>query len=128
MLQRFSCISFLCNLDGQYIFFLTLPEAYLVRCTMEFINCGVQRWKFSQKHYILHGTKYSRMDQVKFFKGCLPQVLLGPFLNTLSHIFDSVINTPSLIATLQTWLPYLNCFWQCRSSCISADWLRPIIA
>ena len=53
------------------------------------------------------GTKYSRMDQVefvedilykyegiwsvmrlylfKFFKGCLPQVLLGPFLNTLSH-------------------------------------------
>ena len=35
------------------------------------------------------GTKYSRMDQVKFFKGCLPQVLLGPFLNTLSHLlFD----------------------------------------
>ena len=26
------------------------------------------------------------MDQVKFFKGCLPQILLGPFLNTLSHI------------------------------------------
>ena len=25
-----------------------------------------------------------RMD--KFFKGCLPQILLGPFLNTLSHI------------------------------------------
>ena len=31
-------------------------------------------------------TKYSRMDQVKFFKGCLPQILLGPFLNTLSHL------------------------------------------
>ena len=26
------------------------------------------------------------MDQVKFSKGCLPQILLGPFLNTLSHI------------------------------------------
>ena len=26
------------------------------------------------------------MDQVKFFKGCPPQILLGPFLNTLSHI------------------------------------------
>ena len=26
------------------------------------------------------------MDQVKFFKGCLSQVLLGPFLNTLSHM------------------------------------------
>ena len=31
-------------------------------------------------------AKYSRMDEVKFFKGCLPQLLLGPFLNTLSHI------------------------------------------
>ena len=26
------------------------------------------------------------MDQVKFFKGCLPQILLGAFLNTLSHL------------------------------------------
>ena len=52
----------------------------------------------------LNRTKYSRMDQVKFagdslqkimvclrrpyhikfFKGCLPQISLGPFLNTLS--------------------------------------------
>ena len=28
-----------------------------------------------------HGTKYSKMGQVK-----LPQILLGLFLNTLSHI------------------------------------------
>ena len=33
-----------------------------------------------------YGAKYSRMKQVKFFKGCLPQILLGLFLNTLSHI------------------------------------------
>ena len=26
------------------------------------------------------------MDQVKFYKGCLPQILLGPFLNTLNHL------------------------------------------
>ena len=32
------------------------------------------------------GTKYSRMEQVKFFKDCLPHILLGPFLNTLSHL------------------------------------------
>ena len=52
------------------------------------------------------GTKYSRVDQVKicgrqplkklkgygllkltiFFKGCLPQILLGPILNTLSQM------------------------------------------
>ena len=31
---------------------------------------------------------YSRMEQVKFFKGCLLQILFGPFLNTLSHIVN----------------------------------------
>ena len=36
---------------------------------------------------IIFGAKYSRMDQVKFKKGCLPQVLLGPFLNTLTHLY-----------------------------------------
>ena len=34
----------------------------------------------------LFETKYSRMVEVKFFKGCLPQILLVPFLNTLSHL------------------------------------------
>ena len=33
-----------------------------------------------------NGTKYSRMDQVKFFKSCLLQILIGPFLNTLSQM------------------------------------------
>ena len=44
------------------------------------------------------GTRYLRMDQVKsigrpyhfkLFKGCLPQILLGPFLNTLPHMIMS---------------------------------------
>ena len=45
------------------------------------------------------GTKYSRMDQVKFFKGCLPQILLGPFLNIFSHMFhtDSADNKKMII-------------------------------
>ena len=33
-----------------------------------------------------NGPKYSRMDQVKFFKGCRSQILLGLFLHTLSQI------------------------------------------
>ena len=28
----------------------------------------------------------SRLYHFKFFSGCLPQILLGPFLDTLSHI------------------------------------------
>ena len=31
------------------------------------------------------GTKYSRMDLAKSFKGYLPQILLDPFLITLPH-------------------------------------------
>ena len=34
----------------------------------------------------LYGTKYSRINQVKFFKGYLPQTLLGTFLNILSYM------------------------------------------
>ena len=30
--------------------------------------------------------KQRRPYHFKFFKGCLPQILLGPFLNTLTHI------------------------------------------
>ena len=39
----------------------------------------------------LNETKYSRMDQErilkKVFKGCFPQILLGPFMNTLSQMY-----------------------------------------
>ena len=33
-------------------------------------------------------VKISRMDQVKFFKGCLSQILLGLFLNSLTQILQ----------------------------------------
>ena len=32
------------------------------------------------------------MDQVKVFKGCLPQILLGLFLDTFLHMNDFPIN------------------------------------
>ena len=44
----------------------------------------------------VYGTTYSRMDQVKFFKFCLLQILFRPFLNTLSHVWirkDRMKNT-----------------------------------
>ena len=45
-------------------------------------------------HRVRNETKYSRMGQVKFFKGCLSQILLGPFLNTLPQIivFQKIAN------------------------------------
>ena len=48
------------------------------------------------------GTKYSRMDQVKFFKGCLPQILLGPFLNALSHV--SIAASSFIVKYCPSWV------------------------
>ena len=42
------------------------------------VYCGAVIWK-----------KISRMDLMKFFKGCLPQILLDPFLNTLPYMYLS---------------------------------------
>ena len=34
----------------------------------------------------------SRLHHFKFFKGCLPQIFLGPFLNTLTRIMNAFIS------------------------------------
>ena len=39
----------------------------------------------------MYGTKYSRMDQVKFFKRRLSQILLGSFLITLSYMWIQAV-------------------------------------
>ena len=53
------------------------------------------------------GTKYSRIDQVKFFKGCLPQFVLEPFLNTLSHVFtQQAFTSPKL--TIERGVKYIQ--------------------
>ena len=48
---------------------------------------GIQEWTKQN----LWKTAFKKFEAIwsayhfKFFKGCLPQILLGPFLNTLSH-------------------------------------------
>ena len=44
-----------------------------------------------------------RLNHFKFFKGCLPQILLGPFLNILTQIIQFV-----LYAHLDLQLQILN--------------------
>ena len=76
---------------------------------------GYRKWSlvWNELRVIKLGTKYSRMNQIKFvedslyknwrglvclkqttplrfFKGCLPQIFFGPFLNTLSHLWVSI--------------------------------------
>ena len=79
------------------------PQLWLILNNGSILNLDFEIFQW------LFGTKYSRMDQVKFvedslkkfegiivclhrpyhfkiFKGCLPQISIGPFLNTLSHL------------------------------------------
>ena len=54
-------------------------------------NCAPQfRTQLTQNEAtqegLLFGTKYSRMNQVKFFKRPSSQIPLGRFLNILSHL------------------------------------------
>ena len=52
----------------------------------------------------------TRMDQLKFvedshfkfFKGCHPQILLGPFSNTLTHITSKQPSSPSSMRKIWT--------------------------
>ena len=41
----------------------------------------------------------SRPYSFKFFKGCLPQILLGPFLNTLSYLIFTLNLTRGIFLT-----------------------------
>ena len=74
---------------------LPLAHKTINSCGILTVFCGTKKLNLSTKY----GTNYSRIDQVKlvddsrpyhfnFFKGCLPQIFLGLFLNTLTHIWQ----------------------------------------
>ena len=65
---------------NRYIDSLTLMiKKALARASFLLVGHVVQIQK-EMRH--IHVPRYSRMDQVKFFKSCLPQILLRPILNT----------------------------------------------
>ena len=66
------------KIGGTVKYFITSTSWYLQDCNAVYTMLFI--------YYLIFGTKYSRMDQVKFFKGYLPQILLGLFLDTLSHL------------------------------------------
>ena len=113
---------------GKWLYFMVEILFHSSCCHVIFIywnQCKYQKFPvelvFSE--YTLDsvdGSRYSRMDQVKFFKGCHPQILLGLFLNTLTqmiryNLFSSTWNNWSPIKYLspvsnissyqRKWLP-----------------------
>ena len=63
---------------------------------MYYYDCYHDYWLIGE----VFGKKYSRMDQVKVFKGCLSKILLGPFLNTLSLLERSQTSIMELLAKI----------------------------
>ena len=63
---------------------------------------GMFRVKQITKLGTSFGAKYSRMERVTFFKDCLPEILLGPFLNTLPHLFG-VVSMPIIKHLVSFW-------------------------
>ena len=61
-----------------HLFWPIKLKIWLINCTLRYV------WENLTLTVI--SDKYSRIDQVNFFKGCLAQILLGPFLNTLFHM------------------------------------------
>ena len=55
-----------------------------------------KKWSSALRISSINVTKFeirfSRPYPFKFFKSCLPPILLGPFLNTLSHIIPSSLS------------------------------------
>ena len=52
----------------------------------DIINCDNKYRIYSDKCRASNQVCLSKPYHFKFFKGCLPQILLGPFLNTLAHM------------------------------------------
>ena len=51
-------------------------------------------------------SRYSRMDQVSFFNNSLPQILLCPFLNTLTHMTACLLFCPA--STRSSYFKYFS--------------------
>ena len=56
---------------------VTLKNLHELRNCNRKLNCYFSKEIVNLGYQTKYGSRYSRMDQVKFFKGCLPQILLG---------------------------------------------------
>ena len=74
-------------------------------------------WIYSIKEYYATCGK-GRLYHFKLFKGCFPQILFGPFLNTLTQMFliIHVVNR----SRLMQFPEYLNCLFKKKRSILAA--------
>ena len=60
------------------------------------VNCSFESWYYKAQRWCYAANTTNALVQnmathlwhFKIFKGCLPHILLGPFLNSLAHLFQ----------------------------------------
>ena len=86
---------------GVFLYYLILDLMKLYVKCIKIYASYITTMEYHTNHI---WARYLRMDQVKFFKGCLPQILFSPFLNTFVYI--SLLIPPwSLISKIYQLLP-----------------------
>ena len=85
--------------SGHSSFSISYVNAFVLFCVREWcptlFMCIL--WKtMSDAIRSEYETKYSRMGQVKFVKDSLQNILLSPFLNILSYMWNSIFRVTSL--------------------------------
>ena len=66
----------------------------------------------------------NRTYHFKFFKGCLPQILLGIFLNTFSHLF---LRCQKKLSARTTFMNEVKSIGNAINSFNSTDFIRVIL-
>ena len=77
-------------------------------------------WKRAFKDILRDTVCLSRPYPLKVFKGCLPQILLGQFLNTLSHIILKVLKNCKLVKFIECHFVIL--FENCTKTDFGQPW------
>ena len=91
----FCAMTLLCTKKKGRRVFTTLSNIYDRAFSRKWLTYGRNYTRMDQIKFVEDSLKktlrdmvcYSRPYSFKFFKGCLPQILLGPFLNTIPHIY-----------------------------------------
>ena len=95
----------------------------LLKTIHVYMGKSIQEWTKSnlwkeafKKLEVIGSACLGRPYHFKLFKGCLPQILLGPFSNTLTHVvallIEEVIWTVRLLLLPSiTLCPYSSSYW-----------------
>ena len=94
------CNETLCSKPQFHYLFKEMQEIVIAHIHIAYTRKSIQQW--TKKN--LWKTVFKKFEVIWYvYKGCLPQILLGPFLNTLSHMLLLKISYQFLVMSWR-WL------------------------